>query len=371
MRQAVRAMTATYAPLPFEYETSDFDRSLQWRNFAKRRNTRPALSRSLPLLFVLRPAVALAAFLSLTLSAAADCAFRVGPAATPASVSKYLPVLQSCEAADGRRAMSIREMTIGGESVALLADPEALTTRLERLACWTCRDASEDELASTRMGRAIAASAEAPGIAHRGFLQNAGLTRGAKPGAFVTGDLCPSPKPLDRAFFTRLAATGPHTPVALAVSGLWLTYHPKDFRWLAGQRDAGALDIVWVDHTYTHPYRRKLPNASNYLLTRGVNPEDEILRTEKLIIASGETPSLFFRFPGLVSSDPLMEAVRRFHLVTLGADAWRAIGQKPGPGSIVLVHPNGNEPFGLKVFSADVARGAIPKPLEPLTAAPE
>jgi hypothetical protein len=250
------------------------------------------------LLFVLRPAVALAAFLSLTLSAAADCAFRVGPAATPASVSKYLPVLQSCEAADGRRAMSIREMTIGGESVALLADAEALTTRLERLACWTCRDASEDELASTRMGRAIAASAEAPGIAHRGFLQNAGLTRGAKPGAFVTGDLCPSPKPLDRAFFTRLAATGPHTPVALAVSGLWLTYHPKEFRWLADQRDAGALDIVWVDHTYTHPYRRKLPNASNYLLTRGVNPEDEILRTEKLIIADGETPVAVLPLPG-------------------------------------------------------------------------
>ena len=88
---------------------------------------------------------------------------------------------------------------------------------------------------------------------------------------------------------------------------------------------------------------------SNYLLTRGVNPEDEILRTEKLIIANGETPSLFFRFPALVSSDPLMQAVRRFHLVTLGADAWLAIGQKPGPGSIVLVHPNGNEPFGLKV----------------------
>jgi len=323
------------------------------------------------LLSVFRPAVALAAFVSLTVSAAADCAFRVGPAASPASVGAYRPVLKACEAADGRRAMSIREMTIGGESFALLADPEALTTRLERLACWTCRDASEDELASTRMGRAIAASAEAPGITHRGFLENAGLTRGAKPGAFVTGDLCPSPKPLDRAFFARLAATGPHTPVALAVSGLWLTHHSKDFRWLVDQRDAGEFDIVWVDHTYTHPYRRKLPDASNYLLTRGVNPEEEIVRTEKLIIANGETPSLFFRFPGLVSSDPLMEAVRRFHLVTLGADAWLAIGQKPGPGSIVLVHPNGNEPFGLKVFSTDVARGAIPKPLEPLTSAPE
>jgi hypothetical protein len=62
------------------------------------------------------------------------------------------------------------------------------------------------------------------------------------------------------------------------------------------------------------------------------------------LIANGETPSLFFRFPGLVSSDPLMRTVRRFHLVTLGADAWLAISQKPGPGSIVLVHPNGNEP---------------------------
>ena len=124
------------------------------------------------------------------------------------------------------------------------------------------------------MGRAIAASAEAPGIAHRGFLQNAGLTRGAEPGAFLTGDLCPSRKPLDRSFFTRLAATGPHTPVALAVSGLWLTRHEKDFRWLADQRDAGALDIVWVDHTYTHPYRRKAATASNFLLTAGRRPRE-------------------------------------------------------------------------------------------------
>jgi len=286
-------------------------------------------------------------------------------------VIDYRPVLKSCAASDGGSGLAIREMTIAGERVALIADPEGLTTRLERSVSWTCRHISDDDLASTRMGRAIAASAEAPGIVHRGFLQNAGLTRGAEPGAFLTGDLCPSRRPLDRSFFTRLAASGPHTPVALAVSGLWLTRHEKDFRWLVDQRDAGALDIVWVDHTYTHPYRRKAAAASNYLLTAGVDPEGEILRTEKLIVARGETPSLFFRFPGLVSSDPLMQAVRRFHLVTLGADAWLAIGQKPGPGSIVLVHPNGNEPAGLKAFSADVARGAIPKPLEPLTAAPQ
>ena len=324
------------------------------------------------MLALVRPAVTLAAFIGLTASAfAEDCAFRPAPGATLAPVAAYRPVLKTCEAADGRRAVSIREMTIGSEGVSLLADPETLTTRLERAACWTCRDASDEELASTRMGRAISASAEAPGIEHRGFLENAGLTRGARPGAFVTGDLCPSKRPLDRAFFARLASTGPHTPLALAVSGLWLTRHENDFRWLVGQRDAGKLDIVWVDHTYTHPYRRKLPVSSNFLLTNGVDAENEILRTERLIIANGETPSLFFRFPGLVSTDPLMDAVRGFHLVTLGADAWLAIGQRPGPGSIVLVHPNGNEPLGLKVFSADVARGAIPRPLEPLTAAPE
>ncbi|WP_210208991.1 polysaccharide deacetylase [Roseiarcus fermentans] len=303
---------------------------------------------------------------------AADCAVKAAPSPGGlAAVGDYRPTLQVCSSEDGRRAFAIRTLTVGGERLALLADPEALTTRLERAACWTCRDASEDELAPTRMGRAIAASAGAPGIAHRGFLENAGLVRGAPAGAFVTGDLCPSARPLDRGFFAELETTGPHAPVALSISGLWLERHGADFRWLTDQRDSGRLAILWVNHTFTHPYRRKIPDASNFLLSRRVDPEREILDTERLLIANGETPSLFFRFPGLVSSDPLMQTVRRFHLVTLGADAWLAIGQKPGPGSIVLVHPNGNEPEGLRRFAADVARGAIARPLEPLTAAPQ
>ena len=324
---------------------------------------------------VFRFVVGLAALAGLAASAlASDCAYRPAPRAAMVGVSAvagYTPTLKACVAADGRKAFAIRTMTVAGDSVALIADADSLTTTLERLACWTCREAGDDELAATRMGRAIAVSAEAPGIEHRGFLENAGLTRGAKPGAFLTGDLCPSRRPLDRGFFAPLEATEKHAPVALAISGLWLVRHFADFRWLVGQRDGGALDIVWVDHTYSHPYRRKLPDANNYLLTRGVDAEKEILDTERLLIANGETPSLFFRFPGLVSNDPLMQAVRRFHLVTLGADAWLAIGQKPLPGSIVLVHLNGNEPEGLRRFSADMARGAISKPFEPLTTAPE
>ena len=305
---------------------------------------------------------------------ASDCAFTPASAAqlqSPEAVGDYRPVLKACVAADGRKAVAIREMTVAGLKVDLLADPEALTTRLERAACWTCSEMSEDELKSTRMGRAISESAEAPGLIHRGFLQNAGLTHGAAPGDFVTGDLCPSKRPLDRAFFTRLETASDRAPVALGISGLWLVDHFDDFRWLIDQRNAGALDILWVDHTYHHPYRHDLPLGSNFLLTRGVDPEAEILDTERLLIANGETPSLFFRFPGLVSSDPLMQAVSRFHLVTLGADAWLAKGQQPERGSILLVHPNGNEPKGLAMFARDLTRGTIAAPLEPLTAAPE
>jgi hypothetical protein len=305
---------------------------------------------------------------------ASDCAFTPAPAARLQSatvVGDYKPVLEACVAPDGRKAVAIREMTIGGQKIALLADPEALTTRLERQACWTCREESEAELGATRMGRAIRESASAPGLVHRGFLQNAGLTHGGGAGDFVTGDLCPSQKPLSRAFFTQLEGAGPHVPVALSISGLWLTHHFDDFRWLVDQRNSGALDILWTDHTYHHPYHRKLPDDANFLLTKGVDPREEILDTERLLIANGETPSLFFRFPGLISSDPLMQAVSQFHLVTLGADAWLALGQKPEHGSIVLVHPNGNEPRGLAMFSTDLAHGAIAAPLEPLTAAPE
>jgi len=297
---------------------------------------------------------------------AADCAFTPAPAARLQSlnaVTDYKPVLKACVAPDGGRAVAIREMTVQGQKIALLADPEALTTRLERQACWTCREESEAELGATRMGRAIRESAQAPGLVHRGFLQNAGLIHGGGPGDFITGDLCPSRKPLDRAFFTRLEAASPRAPVALSISGLWLIHHFDDFRWLIDQRNAGALDILWTDHTFHHPYHRKLPDAANFLLSKGVDPEEEILDTERLLIANGETPSLFFRFPGLISSDPLMQAVSRFHLVTLG--------EKPGRGSIVLVHPNGNEPRGLALFSTDLARGEIAAPLEPLTAAPE
>ena len=39
-----------------------------------------------------------------------------------------------------------------------------------------------------------------------------------KDGDFITGDLCPSLRPLDRRFFEKLETVGPATPVALSMS---------------------------------------------------------------------------------------------------------------------------------------------------------
>ncbi len=286
-------------------------------------------------------------------------------------VADYQSVLRQCRGPGGTRAVATRTMTLGGRPALLLADATQLTTRLESANCWKCADVDEAALADTRMMRAVVQSAEAPGIEHRGFLENAGLTHGAGPGSYLTGDLCPSTRPLDRAFLETVATQSRPAPVALSLSGLWLTRHFADYRWLLERQAAGEIEILWTNHSYHHQFRRGVSNDRNFMLTPGVDPDYEILETERLLIANGQTPSLFFRFPGLISSEPLMQAARRHHLIALGADAWLALGRRPTPGSIVLVHPNGNEKMGLRIYERDREHGLIPQPLEPLTAAPE
>ena len=322
--------------------------------------------------------LALAMLLALVapLAASAEEACLVAPSIptqlmNAGSVGDYRSVLRVCRAHDGRQSVAIRTMSLAGESVLLLADPQSLATRLERAACWTCKDAADEDLAGTRLMRSVEASAAAPGLEHRGFLENAGLTHGGSPGAYLTGDLCPSKRPLDRAFLEELASKGERPPIALSISGLWLLHHFEDYQWLLREQAEGKFDITWVDHSYHHQFRRGVPYDRNFMLMSGVDPDAEILDMERLLIANGQTPSLFFRFPGLISSAPLMQAARRHHLIALGADAWLAIGQHPRPGSIVLVHPNGNEEIGLKMFDRDLASGTIEPPLKPLEAAPD
>ena len=173
---------------------------------------------------------------------------------------------------------------------------------------------------------------------------------------------------MDRGFLATLE--GDATPIGLSISGLWLKHHFADYRWLLDQQAGGKVAITWINHSYSHPYRKGVAENANFLLLPQVDADFEILETERLLIANGQTPSLFFRFPGLVSSSPLMQALRRHHLIALGADAWLALNQKPRDGSVIVVHPNGNEERGLKIYQRDAAAGLLP-PLRPLDEAPE
>ncbi len=285
-----------------------------------------------------------------------------------ARLHDYRPVFQSCTNAAGQRRLATRRMTADDGTLLLTVDPETLATRIERAQCWRCADASDADEAETRFIRALQPPPRNSGTPKA--LENAGLVHGKGAGSFITGDLCPSRKPLDRGFLEALANQGPGTPIALTVSGLWIVHHAADWEWLKKRAESGVLDITWVNHSYRHPYVKGRPDAQTYLLTPGVDMDKEIFDTEKLMIVSGATPSVFFRFPGLVSDPALMDTLRSRHLIALGANSWLALGLLPRPGSIVLVHPNGNEEIGLKLFSRLLAQDRIPKPFRPLDEAP-
>ncbi len=302
------------------------------------------------------------------LSRAADKSCAEPVATEGASPRDYRPIFQSCVNDAGVRKLATRRMFAGEEALLLAVDPMSLATSLERARCWRCQDTSDAEQTDTRFSRALQKPEPDPSTPK--VLENAGLLHGKGEGSFVTGDLCPSRRPLDRDFLDLLAKQGEGTPVALAVSGRWMVNHGADLDWLKRKAASGALNITWINHSYHHPYARDRPDAQTFLLTPGVDMDEEIFDTERLMIANGLTPSVFFRFPGLVSDPALMEKVRERHLVALGADSWLALGSRPRPGSIVLVHPNGNEEIGLRLFSRLLTQGQIPKPLRSINEAP-
>jgi hypothetical protein len=293
----------------------------------------------------------------------------------PASLERvrnYQPIFQQCRNGLNHSSLAIRKMTIGAEGFLLMVDPSTLATHLEVERCWTCADTDDEAQKDTRFMRAVQMPSQLPlnQASPRAPLFNAGLSHGTADGSYITGDLCPSRKPLDRGFLDMLKTIGPRTPIALSITGLWLKQHGSDFQWLRKQAQAGAVEITWVNHSYHHPYLQGRPPAGNFLLMPGFDMQTEILDTERLLIANGETPSIFFRFPGLISDASLMETVRADHLIVLGADGWLVFGPPLRHGAILLVHPNGNEHEGLRLFSRLLDKGKLPRPFRPINEAP-
>lgn len=183
--------------------------------------------------------------------------------------------------------------------------------------------------------------------------QNQGITHAnaVSQGNILSIDLCPSSKPFELAFFEQLVHLSDTKqepiPIVIAISGMWLIKHNEEFQWLVDKEKQGKLKITWVNHSFSHPYLSDLPDSNNFLLMPRINRKLEILLTEQYLLEAGELPSVFFRFPGLISNKSLINDLNRYGLIPLGADAWLAKNQVVKPGSIILVHGNSNEHKGI------------------------
>ena len=209
----------------------------------------------------------------------------------------------------------------------------------------------ETWLAQTPYGKALRKEYQ-----RDGSLQDAGIERAdtTERGFHLTMDLCPSHKPLTRSLFEELiAAFGPEErpiPVTITITGLWMQAHADDLAWLKNLQTKGLLEITWVNHSFHHRYDPKLPLTANFLLEKGTDLNQEVLLNEQAMLQKGLLPSIFFRFPGLISDKAVFDRILDLGLLPLGSDAWLAKGEAPKQGSVVLIHPNGNEPLGIKKF---------------------
>ncbi|MBN2825752.1 MAG: polysaccharide deacetylase family protein [Campylobacterales bacterium] len=182
------------------------------------------------------------------------------------------------------------------------------------------------------------------------WLQNYGLTSIESDKIYITTDLCPSSKRgYERHFYQDLIKHYPNpVDITLFISSKWIDRHLQEFQELVRWSKEGKLNIIWGNHTHTHPYRKGVANSSNFLLLKGVNIEKEVIELEKKLIGYGITPSIFFRFPGLVQNQEAVMILNRLGLIPVGSNAWLAKGERLKNGSILLLHGNKNEPQGIK-----------------------
>lgn len=268
-------------------------------------------------------------------------------------IKRYKVNYAAATASDGKW-IALRSFVNGNDKYLLLVDPQTLHTLVKPAAGFV--------LSPLAMGNVRAIFKDSPyvkaldaALLNGRSLQNSGIDHAIpqEKGIALTIDLCPSHKGLDRIIFQQLLTEFKKieqpVPLALSVSGKWMLKHQADLDWLKGLVDQNELAVTWINHSYNHEVN-SLPLAENFLLSKNTNLAVEVLENEKLMLQNGLVPSVFFRFPGLVSSQKLVENMVDYGLIPVGSDAWLAKGQQAHMGSIVLIHGNGNEEIGVKDF---------------------
>ena len=251
--------------------------------------------------------------------------------------------------------MILRKFEELGKTYFMLVNPQTLETRIDEAEIYQVKQmsfpAARDFFKNTPYLKALKKAEK-----QSKNIQDAGIETGIpnESGINLTADLCPSHRPLDRIVFTDIVKQFQYiekpVPIALSVSGLWMNKHQADLQWLKQLQNEHEIYITWINHSYNHRVSAKLPLKENFLLEPGTNITREVLETEKDMLKNGLLPSVFFRFPGLISDQQLVYTITGFGLIPIGSDAWLAKGQQPHAGSIVLIHGNGNEPVGVNEF---------------------
>lgn len=204
------------------------------------------------------------------------------------------------------------------------------------------------------------------------ILQNDGVTSiDSTDKVYITTDLCPSSKKgYEEQFYKNLIKHYKKpVPITLFISGRWIKRHKQEFLELIKFQKEGKLDITWGNHTNNHRYKPKNDLSENFLLLPNTNIINEVIQLEKLLISNNITPSILFRFPGLISDENAILTIKKLGLIPIGSNTWLAKNQKIQKGSIILVHGNKNEPQGIQkayqeLFTSNYKLGSI---LEDLT----
>jgi hypothetical protein len=273
-------------------------------------------------------------------------------------ISDYHPTFIPGYDEQGNLKIAIRLYYLQDTAYFLLVDPDTLTTKVIPIADFKSRKLSSSgvpgyytmaSLQNTPYLKALQRYSSPPYV-----LQNYGVTHSQHliNGFFLTVDMCPSGKPFEEAFFKALVGLSNKNkspiPLGLSMSGLWMASHDKEFNWLIAQAKANKLAITWINHSFSHIYYRDLPLEKNFMLNRTGDFTEEILETEKILLQKHQLPSVFFRYPGLVSDKALTLKLRELGLIPVGSNAWLAKGEIAKDGSIILVHGNSNESAGIQ-----------------------
>ncbi|WP_024954698.1 polysaccharide deacetylase family protein [Sulfurospirillum arcachonense] len=165
---------------------------------------------------------------------------------------------------------------------------------------------------------------------------------------FLTIDMCPSEKSgYEKVLFEFIKNA--KSTANIAITGKWMLEHQKDF----DELKTSGLDIRWINHSFSHFYDKNSKDlATNFMRRNPENFENEVIKTEKLLLVNKQIPTPFFRFPGLVSSKELIDKLlNKFNLLPLSTNNWLNITNKTiQKGDIVLLHGNLNEHRGIVRF---------------------